>query len=450
MQVIVKAAACAAMLLGMTISSLGFGQERPISLDAPSLGGGGRARALGELEISGFAVGSASWNSAIQMVPEFAGGAPALAAPRQVNFRFDKVGVALGKRFGPTLSVSAAFEVENHKDAHSHLRTNPLTQCVNAPVPCESFGAETPATESTLDKLAITWFPTPALGFSFGRFDVPFGIERHDEVLNMAATTSEIYHFAKPQNFTGLQTLWQLGPVVDVNFWVANRWESHTTHEPFDDNNKSKSIGARIGFSPTMRDALLNIGIGGWYGAERSDPLNTANLGLNGPKRAVVDIDATWSPSSRTAYVAEFVYGKEEDVSFRARGFPVAAPAQANITPKWVGGYIMAHQEVGRALGLTARYGYLHDQDAWRTGVDQRLQSITLVSTIHLSALAGKGPLAVTYPRTQIRIHEVDLKIEYRYNRSNMPVFSDAVPPLVDLDPRKHSHQVQMQAAINF
>jgi hypothetical protein len=443
-----KTAALGALLGVLVTPGTGVAQERPISLDASPRG---TTVKIGELEISGFAVGSASWNSALQMVPEFAGGAPALAQPGQVNFRFDKVGVALSKRFGPTLSVMAAFEIESHKDAHSHLRTNPATQCIGgAPVPCESFGAETPATEATLDKLAITYFPWTSLGFSFGRFDVPFGIERHDEVLNMTATTSEIYTFAKPQNFTGLQMMWQLGPLVDFNFWVANRWESHTTHEPFDDNNKNKSIGGRVGFSPRTGDSLVNFGLGFWHGAERSDPANTANLGLNGPKRTVVDLDATWSPSPRSAYTFELVGGKEENVSFRARGWPVDAPAEANITPEWVGGSIMAHQEVGRSLGLTARYGYLHDKNAWRTGVAQRLQSITLVSTIHLSALAGKGALAVTYPRTQVRIHDVDLKIEYRYNKSNMPVFSDAPPPEVDLDAKKYSHQVQIQAAIIF
>ena len=433
-------------LLVLTAGSTALAQERPISLDAPAA----RGKALGEVEISGFAVGSASWNSHVQLVPEFAGGAQALAEPRQVNFRFDKVGLALAKRFGPTLSVSAAFEIESHKDKHSHLRTNPATQCVGVPVPCETFGAETPTTESTLDKLAVTWFPWASLGFSFGRFDVPFGIERHDEVLNVTATTSEIYQFAKPQNFTGLQLFYLPGPLVDFNFWVANRWESHTTHEPFDDNNSAKSYGGRIGFSPSVRDQLLNIGIGAWYGAERDDPANAANLGLNGPKRTAVDVDATWSPSSQSFYVAEVVWGTEEEVSFRARGWPVAAPAQTNIKPRWFGGMIMAHQEVNRWLGLTARYGYLDDQDAWRTGVEQKLQSITLVGTIHLSALAGKGPLAVTYPRTQVRIHDVDLKIEYRYNRSNQPVFSDAPAPLADTDPKKSSHQIQIQAAINF
>jgi hypothetical protein len=439
-------AAPAALLLAMATTSATFAQERPISLDAPSPGAG----RLGQLEISGFAVGSASWNSHIQLVPEFAGGAAALADPRQVNFRFDKVGVALTKRFGPTLSASAAIEIESHKDKHSHRRTDPATQCVGVPTPCESFGAETPATEATLDKLALTWFPWTSLGLSFGRFDVPFGIERHDEVLNMTATTSEIYHFAKPQNFTGLQAFYQAGPLIDLNLWVANRWESHTTHEPFDDNNKAKSIGGRIGFSPALRDQLLNFGIGAWYGAERDDPANAANLGLNGPKRSVIDLDATWSPSPRSAYIAELIWGTEEEVSFRERGFPVAAPAQTNIKPRWFGGFVMAHEEMNRWLGLTARYGFLDDQDAWRTGIEQKLHSITLAGTIHLSALAGRAPLAVTYPRTQVRVHEVDLKIEYRYNRSNEPVFSEADPPFADPDPKKSSHQVQLQVAINF
>lgn len=446
MQSVSRFAAPAALLLAAATSTVVVAQERPVSLDKPSAA----AKTLGELEISGFAVGSINYASHIQMVPEFAGGAQALSDPRQVNFRFDKIGLALAKRFGPTLSVSAAFEIESHKDKHSHLRTNPTTQCVGVPVPCESFGAETPATESTLDKLALTWFPWASLGFSFGRFDVPFGIERHDEVLNMAATTSEIYSFAKPQNYTGLQAMWQLGPVVDVNVWIANRWESHTTHEPFDDNNSAKSFGGRIGFSPARRDELLNFGIGGWYGAERDNPANVADLGMNGPKRSLIDFDATWSPSSQTAYVAEVVWGTEEEVSFRQRGWPISQPAQTNIKPKWFGASVLGHWELGRASALTLRYDYLDDQDGWRTGVDQKLNAATIVYTLHLSALAGKGPLAVTYPRTQVRIHDVDLKMEYRYNWSNVQVFSDAAPPFADTDPKKSGHLIQIQAAINF
>jgi len=444
MHSMLKSAAPAAALLVMATTTDVMAQvstqERPISLDQPRM----VAQAFSQLEISGFAIGSINWNSQIQMVPEFAGGAPAQSDPRQVNFRFDKFGLAFSKRFGPTLSVMAAVEVESHRDLHTHLRNNPVTQCVGTPVPCESFGAEEATTEATLDKLAITWMPWggSGVGFAFGRFDVPFGIERHDEVLLMTATKSDIYLFAKPQMYTGLQTFYQLGPRVDLNFWIANRWESETTHTTFDDNNKAKSLGGRIGFSPAVRDGLLNFGIGGWYGAEQDN--------LDGPKRTLIDLDATWSPSSRTAYVAEAVWGSEDDVSFRERGFPFAAPAADNIKAKWVGGMVMAHQEMNRWFALTGRYGYLDDQNAWRTGVEQKLQSITLVGTVHLSALAGKAPLLVTYPRTQVRIHDVDLKMEYRYNKSNVTVFSDAPSPLAPTDAKTSSQQVQLQFAVNF
>jgi hypothetical protein len=428
--------------------------EREISLGEPGPSAGTPAGLLLQgLQVSGFAVGSASWNSAVQMVPEFAGGAQALAEPDQINFRFDKVGVSLSRRFAPWLSASAAIEIESHKDKHSHLRTT-AAQCGPAsPVPCESFGAETPATESTLDKLAITAIAPigTGLGFSLGRFDVPFGIERHDEVLNLTATTSEIYQFAKPQNYTGLQTFYQFAPWLDVNAWVANRWESHTTHDPFDDNNSDKSYGARIGISPITRGRLLAIGVGGWYGAERANPALATDLGLNGPKRWVVDADLSWSPAPRLTFAAEAVYGEEENVSFRARGFPVEAPAVSDITAGWWGGFVLAHYEALKWLGLTLRYGYLDDMDGWRTGVDQTLQSVTVVPTVHLSALVPDlRPMGATFPRTSIPIHWLDLKVEYRYNRSSDRAFSDAPAPRADLGAQKDSHQVQVQAVVNF
>lgn len=443
-------------LCGAVLPAFGLAQEREISLDALGPRTTGAAQAAlapaAAFSIYGFAVGSASWQSRTQLVPEFAGGAQALADPRQVNFRFDKVGVALSKRFASWLRASAAFEVESHKDKHSHLRTDTTTQCVGVPAPCETFGAETPSTEATLDKLEITAIAPigTGLGFSFGRFDVPFGIERHDEVLNLTATTSEIYQFAKPQNYTGVQAFYAFGPQLDVNFWVANRWESHTTHEPFDDNNRTKSIGGRIGFSPAVGEQLLNVGIGGWYGAERTPPPSATGSSSSGPKRRLASLDATWSPTRRTLLAAELVAGKEDEVSFRERGWPISQPAVSGIEASWRGGYVMAHLEALPWLGLTARLGYLDDEDGWRTGVAQKLKSITLVSTFHLSALVGERPVRWTYPRSPIRIHEASVKVEYRHNRSNQPVFSRADAPLADPDTARSSDQVQVQLVVNF
>src|SRR5688572_3146794 len=56
---------------------------------------------VGGFRFSGFFVGSYSYNSHVQIVPEFAGGAPALADPGSSNFRFDRFGLAVSKTFAP-------------------------------------------------------------------------------------------------------------------------------------------------------------------------------------------------------------------------------------------------------------------------------------------------------------------------------------------------------------
>ena len=91
--------------------------ERASLLDALGLG----KPEIGGLRLFGFAVGSFSYNSHIQMIPEFAGGAPALADPGSTNFRFDKFGLGVSKVFAPWLSASAAFEVKSSRPAYTRL-----------------------------------------------------------------------------------------------------------------------------------------------------------------------------------------------------------------------------------------------------------------------------------------------------------------------------------------
>jgi hypothetical protein len=67
---------------------------------------------------SGFFSGSASFNSHIQMVPEFAGGGQALSDPRSLNFRFDKFSFGVAKTFASWLSAGAAVEVEPSGPPH--------------------------------------------------------------------------------------------------------------------------------------------------------------------------------------------------------------------------------------------------------------------------------------------------------------------------------------------
>lgn len=395
------------------------------------------------LRISAFVVGSLSYNSALQIVPEFAGAA-ALADPGSSNFRFDKFGLSVAKTFAPWLSAGASMEVENHRDRHSH-GFDPAFGCQGTGTCIERFGAEEAETEINLDKFHLTGIVPVGNGLtlSFGRFDVPFGIERHDEPVLLTATTSEVFRFGRPERMTGFQVSYPFTPWLDISTWIVNRWENEVTgEEDFNDNNRDKSFGGRIGFTPFPRAGLLNFGLGGFYGPEQDDD--------NADKRWVVDFDFTWTPLPRLLVAGEVVYGGEDNRVFRRRGIPIAAPAEVKGV-HWWGSYVLAHYDVVEWLGFSFRYGYFDDQDGGRTGVKQVLQSWTFVPILHLSRLIPDlVPTGAVYPRTRHPIDWVDLKFEYRLKHSNRPVFSDAKPGEDILSADKTSHQVQLQVVVNF
>lgn len=440
----------------LCIPPLTFSQgtgEREIQLGAPDeretpLGLLGLPKAdIAGLRLSAFGVASFSYNSHIQMIPEFAGGAPALADPGASNFRFDKFGLGVARTFAPWLSAGAAFEVENHRDRHTHLisATDVDRRGCPAGLACERFGAEESEIEVNLDRFHLTVVAPlgNGLALSFGRFDVPFGFERHDEPLLLTATTSEVFRFGRPERMTGLQMSYPFAPWLDVSVWVVNRWENEASgEEDFNDNNRDKSVGGRIGFTPFPSQGLLNIGVGGFYGPEQDE--------VNSHKRWIVDFDVTWTPLPRLLVAGEFVYGQEQNREIRERGLPFAAP-EAVKDVEWWGLYVLLHYDVCQPFGLSLRYGLLHDVDGGRTGVAQVLQSWTLAPIIHLSRLIPSlRPTGAVYGRTRHPIDWVDLKIEYRLNHSDEPVFSDAAPNEAILEAAQTSHQVQLQVVVNF
>jgi hypothetical protein len=401
---------------------------------------------IGGVKFGGFFVGSFSYNSHIQMVPEFAGGAQALADARRSNFRFDKFGFGVSKSFASWLSAGAAIEVESHRDAHSHLIGAADVDRRGCPVgrACERFGAETPATEVVLDKFNITGIVPigNGLSVSLARFDLPFGIERHDESLNLTATTSEVFQFGRPQKGTGVVLAYQFLPELDVTGWMVNRWENETTHDPFDDNNTGKTFGGRLGFTPFARESLLNFGIGGSFGPERA---NTESA-----ERWIIDADVTWSPTPRLLFAGEVVYGGEDDVFTRRVGRPIAM-AEREDDRNWLGFYLLTHYDVNDWMGLTFRYGWFDDMDGARTGTEQILQSLTFAPIVHLSRLIPNlKPTGVTYARTRHFIDWLDMKLEYRLNHSNRNAFSDSKPGVAILDGDDTSHQFQLQFVVNF
>src|SRR5438477_6061192 len=260
---------------------------------------------LGGVRFSGFFVGSANYNSHIQMVPEFAGSIPMSSEPRRTDFRFDQFSFGAFKTFAPWLSAGASIEVERHGHRHSH-GFDPDFGCPTLGDPCiEQFGDEAITTEVSLHRFNITGIAPigNGLALSFGRFDTPFGYERHDAALNLTATTSEVNRFGRPMSMTGFQAAYQFTPWLDAAAWVVNRWENETTEDPLEDNNRDKSFGGRVGFTPVSGAQLLNFGLGGWWGPEQD--------GDTKRDRWILDFDVTWTPISRLLLAGEFVYGGE-------------------------------------------------------------------------------------------------------------------------------------------
>ena len=426
------------IVLAGCVATAAVAQDREISLDrGPDL------QALG-VRISGFFVASYNYNSRIQLVPEFAGAAPLSSEPTHTDFRFDQFSIGAFKTFAPWLSAGASIEVERTGARHSN-GFDPDFGCRGTGTCVEQFGAEPIDTEVSLHRFNVTAIAPigNGLSLSVGRFDTPFGYERHDAALNVTATTSELQRFGRPQSMTGFQAAYAFMPWLDVATWFVNRWENETTGDALEDNNAAKSVGGRIGLTPIHGAELLALGVGGFWGPEQDDN--------NSKPRWIVDADVTWSPSSRFFFAGELVYGGESGVSFRRRGFPFAAAATTDADVRWLSFYGVAHYELAPWFGASLRYCLFDDYDGARTGVAQVLHSITVTPVIHLSRLIPDlRPLGVAYTRTRTPIDWVDLRFEYRVAFSNQPVFSNDPPEVPITDAGKSAHVVTAQVVVNY
>jgi len=436
-------ASVALPLLSICFASLAASaQEREVPLDAVEKPA---SFEVAGVRISGFFVGSANYNSHIQLVPEFAGAAPVSSEPTRIDFRFDQFSIGAFKTFSPWLSAGASIEVERGGHRHSHGFVGDQFGCPGTDTCIEQFGTEPIETEVSLHRFNVTAVAPVGNGvaISFGRFDAPFGYERHDAALNLTATTSELQRFGRPQSMTGFQVSYPFSPWLDAAAWVVNRWENETTEDPLEDNNKAKSVGGRIGLTPLHGTSLLNFGLGGFWGPEQDDD--------NEHARWIVDADVTWSPASPLLFAGEFVYGGESNVSFRRRGIPIEAEGADGIDVHWYAAYGLVHYDVLRWLGVSFRYSLFNDLEGARTGVTQVLQSFTVVPIVHLSRLIPElRPYGATYARTRHPVDWVDLRFEYRLGLSDQTVFSDSAPGIPITGASKTAHVATLQVVVNY
>lgn len=245
-----------------------------------------------------------------------------------------------------------------------------------------------------IDNLQISWAASPRHGLQlvFGKFDSPMTLERDDAPLNLEATRSFLFQFGEPIKFTGLMARQTFSPQFEAYAVIANGWDV------FPDNNKGKT-GAVYGvWSPWP---IAHFGLGAVYGAEKDD--------RSGDARATGIATIQVQQTDSWLWGEQFVYGREPH------------SAGDGGTAEWFADEFFTHHRFGKRLALTARVEYFDDIGGSRTGRRQILRSFTLSPQYLLGS--GFFGLYRTLDRSTLRIPELTLRLDLRYDHSTERVF---------------------------
>jgi len=207
------------------------------------------------------------------------------------------------------------------------------------------------------------------LRFDAGKFITHHGaevIEGYDG-WNENATRSFLFGYAIPFTHTGLRAVYAFDPRVSATAMIVNGWDVAT------DNNRAKSFGAQVAFTPRPEVAWY---LSGMIGRERPEG--------DGETRRLLDIVATLKPAAKLTMTANFDLGHEND--------------------DWYGGALTARWQARERFGLIARAEGFDDRAAVRTGTSQTLAEFTLTPELHVT------------PHLVVRA-------DLRRDRSNHPTF---------------------------
>jgi putative OmpL-like beta-barrel porin-2 len=166
---------------------------------------------------------------------------------------------------------------------------------------------------------------------------------------NENATRSFLFGYAIPFTHTGLRAVYTFDPRVAATAMIVNGWDVAA------DNNRSKSFGAQLAFTPQPAVAWY---ISGMIGRERPDG--------DGGSRRLLDIVATLKPAAKLTMTANFDLGSES-------------------RDDWYGGALTARWQARERFALIARGEGFDDRAAVRTGTPQTLSEVTITPEIRVT-----------------------------------------------------------------
>ena len=297
------------------------------------------------------------------------------------SFGDSALAIAFSKVFSDRLSVFAQ-----------------LTAAREADSPFLSAGPAATDIKTDIDNLQITWVPSArsGLAITLGKFDSPLVIERDDAPLNFEATRSFTFQFARPVKFTGVELHEAFSPRFEGWAIVANGWDVDK------DNNKAKTLAVYGLWNASL---AAHVGLGVVHGAEKDD--------RTGDARTTAIATLLFQPADKWVWGGEAVAGREPH------------SAQDGGTAAWYAAMLFTHHRFGGHWGLTLRGDYLDDRDGALTGQRQVLRSLTFSPQY----LVGGGFYGVFryLDRTSLRLPELAVRLDMRYDRSSESVFRSRI-----------------------
>ncbi len=210
--------------------------------------------------------------------------------------------------------------------------------------------------------------------------------------MNLQATESFTFGFARPVKFTGLQLHQAFSPELEGWAIVANGWDLDS------DDNHAKTFALYGLWSPSL---AAHVGLGVIDGPEQPDDTRH--------DRTTVVGTLLFQPVRSWVWGGESVAGREQGL------------AEDGGTARWLAQTLFVHHRFGGPWAGTVRADYLDDQDGARTGTAQTLRSLT----VSPQYLVGGGFYGVFryLAHSSLKIPELQVRLDLRYDRSDRDVF---------------------------
>ena len=192
------------------------------------------------------------------------------------------------------------------------------------------------------------------LRFDIGKFITNNGAEVIPgyDVYNDNATSSFLFGYAIPFTHTGVRATYAFNDKVMAMAMVTNGWDN------VKDNNRAKSFGGQLMFTPSSNFTLYLNYMGG---PERNNNNNDV--------RNLFDVVAIWKPVNWLTLTGNYDNGSDENAIAQGRD------------ARWDGTALYAKFDVSKKWALTLRHEWFNDRNGFRTGTTQKLNEWTFTPT---------------------------------------------------------------------